>query len=504
MNVHVVAASSQSKPWHSTEADWLIAGIPESTELTGILQELDQALSGRLTRLRESGDLTGKHAELLTIHDASPFSARRLLLVGLGKLKDLTLPRFEKAYMTAFRRICEKKSPSVAALVPEVQSDSVSAREMVQALASAATVSGVGQGLYKSEPGRFPIEDLQILVGTSNSFSQVDAETAARRGHILGEAINVVRELVNRPAQDIYPESFAQRARELSEDFGLSCGVLDESRLKQERMGAMLAVAQGSDRPPRMVVLEYDGGKEDSPRLALVGKGVTFDSGGLSLKPTDGMLTMKCDMAGAATVLGTMIACARLKLPVNITGYLGLVENMVSGHSYKLGDVLTARSGTTIEVNNTDAEGRLVLADVLRYAVDEGADKLIDLATLTGACVVALGDDVVGVFTNNQPWCDAVLTAANRAGEDVWQLPMFDHYSDLLKSDVADVKNTGGRPGGAVTAAKFLEKFVDEKPWVHLDIAGPAFATSSKPHREGGGTGCMVRTLVEVASRFGA
>ena len=214
-------------------------------------------------------------------------------------------------------------------------------------------------------------------------------------------------------------------------------------------MGAMLAVAQGSDRPAAARRAGIRRRPDDGPRLALVGKGVTFDSGGLSIKPTDGMLTMKCDMAGAATVLGAMIAVARLKLPVNVTGYMGLVENMISGNSYKLGDVLTARSGTTIEVNNTDAEGRLVLADVLQYAVDEGADRLIDLATLTGACVVALGEDVAGVFTNDQPWCDDVLAAAKRAGEDVWQLPMFDHFAELLKSDVADVKNTGGRAGGA-------------------------------------------------------
>jgi leucyl aminopeptidase len=182
---------------------------------------------------------------------------------------------------------------------------------------------------------------------------------------------------------------------------------------------------------------------------------------------------------------------------------MGLVENMISGNSYKLGDVLTARTGTTIEINNTDAEGRLVLADVLSYAVDEGADSIIDLATLTGACVIALGEDIVGAFSNNQPWCDKVLAGAKRAGEEVWQMPMHDAFNDLLKSDVADVKNTGGRPGGSITAAKFLEKFVDKKPWVHLDIAGPAFVSSSKAHREGGGTGVMLRTLVEVAASFG-
>jgi leucyl aminopeptidase len=214
------------------------------------------------------------------------------------------------------------------------------------------------------------------------------------------------------------------------------------------------------------------------------------------------MATMKCDMAGAATVLGAMNAIARLKLPVNVRAFMGLVENMISGASYKLGDILTARNGVTIEVLNTDAEGRLVLADVLSYAVDSGVDRIIDLATLTGACVVALGEDVTGAFTNNQDWCDRVVKAARSSGELIWQMPMYDLYADLIKSDVGDIKNVGGRWGGAITAAKFLEKFVAQKPWVHLDIAGPSFAAANKPEREGGATGVMLRTLVAVAEEF--
>jgi len=238
--------------------------------------------------------------------------------------------------------------------------------------------------------------------------------------------------------------------------------------------------------------------------LALVGKGVTFDSGGLSIKSSEGMKTMKLDMSGAATVLGAMHAISRLKLPINVVGLMGLVENLVSGDSYKLGDVLTARNGKTIEVLNTDAEGRLVLADVLCVAVDQGADKIIDLATLTGACVVALGEDVAGLMTNDQAWCDVVSQAAADCGERAWQLPMFPEYSEQIKSPVADIKNIGeGRWGGAITAAKFLEEFVDGKPWTHIDIAGPAFAEKDKPHQDGGGTGAFVRTLVEVARGWG-
>ena len=266
-----------------------------------------------------------------------------------------------------------------------------------------------------------------------------------------------------------------------------------------------MAVARGSSLPPRLVILSHLGGGEEAPVLALVGKGVTFDSGGLSLKPTDGMKTMKCDMAGAATVIGAMQAIARLHLPVNVVGMVGLVENLVSGNSYKLGDVLTARSGKTIEVLNTDAEGRLVLADVLNVAVERGAARIIDLATLTGACLVALGRDVAGLMSNDGAWSDQVQAAADACGEPCWQLPMFPEYAKQIRSEVADIKNVGdGRWAGAITAAKFLEEFVGDTPWVHLDIAGPAFLESSKPWLDAGGSGAFVRTLVEVARTWDA
>jgi leucyl aminopeptidase len=284
----------------------------------------------------------------------------------------------------------------------------------------------------------------------------------------------------------------------VASEHGIRCEILEEARLRQERMGSLLAVSAGSARPARVVLLEYRGAGEGEPVTALVGKGVTFDSGGLSLKPTESMNTMKGDMAGAATVLGAMTAIARLKLPVNLMGAMGLVENMISGSAYKLGDVLTARNGVTIEVLNTDAEGRLVLADVLSYIADQNVDRMIDLATLTGACVVALGEGITGAFTNDQSWCDEVLAAARRAGEPIWPLPMHADFNELLKSDVADVKNVGKRWGGASIAAKFLERFVGNVPWVHLDIAGPAFAETGTACRDSGGTGVMVRTLVEL------
>lgn len=480
--------------------DWLIVPIIENAEYDRTVAAVDASLEGRLARLREAGDLTGGHAEMAELRELGESPTKRVLLVGLGEAAKLTAVRYENALMTAIRKISTKKIARVAVLLPQL-TDSVVTDELAARIAAMSLVVGsTGQGLYKSKADRFPFEAASVVVATKSIGANI--ATAVEEGRILGESVNLTRELVNRQPNDIFPEAFADRASQLAVQYGLECDIFDERRLEEERMGSLLAVGKGSVKPSRMVVLSHRGGAKDGPVLALVGKGVTFDSGGLSLKPNDGMKTMKCDMAGGATVLGAVVAIARLKLPVNVVGLIGLVENMPSGSAFKLGDVLTARNGVTIEVMNTDAEGRLVLADVLAYAVDQKVTKIVDLATLTGACVVALGEEVAGGFTNNQEWYDAIATGAKTAGEDLWQLPMFDFYADQLKCDVADVKNVGTRWGGAITAAKFLEKFVAETPWVHLDIAGPAFMESNKPHREGGATGAYTRTLIEVARKF--
>ncbi len=496
MPIHVSA-----QPPATLEVDWLIATLTEQEEFHPALRALDAALDGVLTRLRERGDLTGKAGEIVKLPDARGLNAARLLVVGLGKPSAITTASFEKSAVTAVRAVTDKASRTVAVVLNSSSTGPVNLLRQSELWAACGLVGGRGQAFHKTETDRFPLKDLTLLIESGSVENEV--KSAAAKGRILGDAVNLTRELVNRTPEEMYPESFARRARQLADEFSsLTCEVWDEERLADENMGALLAVARGSVKAPRMVILEYLHGGPNAPTLAFVGKGVTFDSGGYSLKPTDGMLTMKCDMAGAATVLGAMNAIAELNLKVNVIGLMGLVENLVSGDAYKLGDVLKARNGVTIEVANTDAEGRLVLADVLSYAVDRGVDKIIDLATLTGACVVALGEDVVGTFTNAPAWEKKVLDAAETCGEPIWPMPMFDNFNELIKSDVADVKNTGGRWGGAVTAAKFLEKFVGGKEWVHLDIAGPAFASATKPHREGGGTGAMVRTLVEVASHW--
>jgi leucyl aminopeptidase len=495
-NMEVVLAAG---PVSEVSADWLVVPVFDSAPNLGELPVLAGQLPEQWAALTEAGDLPRKVGQLLPLKGVVGLGTKRLLLVGLGAAEEILPATFERAMLTAFRSIADKPLQRVAITLRRLPTSRLDEETMVAAAAMAADIAGMGQDLYRTERGRFPFRELLLLVEEPGGASVVKALEA---GHVVGQAVNLARELVNLAPQDMTPVKFAERATNLSKGLPVTCEVFDGVRLKAERMESLLAVARGSSEEPRMVRMEYLGAGAVAPKLALVGKGVTFDSGGLSLKPTDGMLTMKCDMAGAATVLAAVTAIAKLKLAVNVVGYMGLVENMPGGNAFKLGDILRARNGVTIEVLNTDAEGRLVLADVLSYAVDEGVDKIIDLATLTGACVVALGEEVTGAFSNNQDWCDTVLDASRGTGEETWQLPMSAHYEELIKGDVGDIKNTGGRWGGAITAAKFLERFVGGKPWVHLDIAGPAFASSNKPHREGGGTGVYVRTLVELAKRL--
>ena len=350
--------------------------------------------------------------------------------------------------------------------------------------------------MRKTEAVRHAFETLSLVVGidhTEEEFLQL--EKSLRRGEIVGHAVNLARDLVNTPPAEKSPRHLADRVALVAGDAGLSVDIWDEARIRHERFGGLLGVAAGSDEPPRFVVLDYRRGGE-APTFSLVGKGVTFDSGGLSLKPSASMEDMKSDMTGAAVVVATMQAAARLAIPVNVTGYLALTENMTGGKAMKLGDVLTMRNGKTVEVMNTDAEGRLILADALSYAVEHKPHRVLDLATLTGACMVALGPKVAGLFSNDDAFRHDLIAACRQSGERVWGLPLDDDYKEQLKSHVADLKNVGGKWGGAITAAKFLEQFVSSTPWVHLDIAGPSWSDSENATRDIGGTGCFVRTLV--------
>ena len=468
------------------EADAVVVGVDAGGVLSKEAGEIDMAAGGLLARLVQDEEISGKLATVTLLMSVPGIKAPLVAVVGLGDAEKFGRGEAFRAASAAARRLAEKSRSRVAFYLGDGWTE-----QQVESGICGAMVGCRGQDLYRSEKNCHPFEEI---------LWDDTYESVLSSGQILGETVNLTRRLVNEPPSRIYPESFAAEAEKFAEEYGLKIEVWDQQRLEEERCGALLAVGRASTRPPRMVILTHEGGDPDDPTLALVGKGVTFDAGGLSLKPTDGMKTMKCDMAGAATVIGAMQAISRLELPVNVIGLVGLVENLISGDAYKLGDVLTARNGKTIEVLNTDAEGRLVLADVLDVAVERGADRIIDLATLTGACMVALGTDVAGLMTNDQGWCDRVKSAADSCGEPAWQLPMFAEFGEQIESKVADIKNIGeGRWGGAITAGKFLEQFVAETPWVHIDIAGPAFLENPKPWLDAGGSGSFVRTLVEVA-----
>jgi leucyl aminopeptidase len=472
------------------ESDAMVAGIFADGILGTELAHLDAAMEGLVTRLVARKEITGKSAEVVRLLSPPGLPTGELVIVGLGDRKTFGQSQAIRAAGAAAKQLAGKQRTRVVFCFDQDWDDA-----HVSAAICGAMAGCHGQDLYRTERKLHVFREV-LWSGASAA--------AVSEGMILGECVNLTRRLVNEPPSEMTPERFAEEASGLAETFGLEIEVWDEHRLREERCGAMLAVARGSAHPPRLITLRHSGSDAGEAPLALVGKGVTFDSGGYSLKPSDAMKTMKCDMAGAATVLGTMLAIARLGLPVNVVGYMGMVENMVSGDAFRVGDVLTSRLGKTIEVLNTDAEGRLVLADVLDVAVKQGAMRLIDLATLTGACVVALGNDVAGLMTNDQAWCDELQTAAELCGEQVWQLPMFAEYGELIASDVADLKNIGdGRWGGAITAAKFLEHFVADRPWVHVDVAGPAFAEKPKSWLDAGGTGFLLRTLVALARNRG-
>jgi leucyl aminopeptidase len=501
LDENLMQITTQFARWHEVKADWLVVGIWENEPLAGSVAELDGKMEGQLTRLVERGDIVGKAKETVPLYEPRSVAAQRLLLVGLGPRPKADPAGLFNFGAVAARTITDKACDRLACALPESapQLDS----ETIAALVGEGLRHGSeSAGLRKNKPDRFAPKELCLVAGPQADRAPV--ERGARRAEIEGRAVSLARELVNLPPCDLYPETFADRARHVAQQTGVECIVLDERDLAAERMNSLLAVARGSDRPPRLVVLRYHG-RPGAATLGLVGKGVTFDSGGLSLKTTEQMVDMKCDMAGAAAVLAAVQAAAEQKIAVNILGVMALVENLPSGKAMKLGDVLHARNGKTIEVLNTDAEGRLILADALSYAVDQKAHHLVDLATLTGACIVALGMDVAGVMSNDDAWSARVQAAAKVAGEKLWPLPMDPHYGEMIKSDVADMRNTGGsRWAGAISAAKFLEEFVASTPWAHLDIAGPAWAEKDNSVRGSGGTGYGVRTLIELARGYGS
>jgi leucyl aminopeptidase len=488
----VIEARPSTSP-ASLDAEAVVVFLPEGGVGSGMPATVDAALWGLLGRLAIAGELSGRRYEAISLLAPPGLATAHLLVMGLGRPEDLDAGIVFRAAAAAARHLAGRPRGRVAFLA-----DSSWSAPLVEQAVAGAAVGMVGQDLYRAEPKRTRFATTEWVGAYPD---------AVARGTLIGDGVNLARRLVNSSPDHMYPESFAEEAAAIAGRTGLEIEIWDEDRLRRERCDALLAVARGSARQPRLVLLRHrgrPGSSADRPDLALVGKGVTFDSGGLSLKPSEAMMGMKMDMAGGASVLGAIATIAALKLPVDVVAGIGLVENMTGPAAYKLGDVITARSGTTIEIHNTDAEGRVVLADVLDVVRGLAPRRMVDLATLTGACMVALGHDVAGLMSNDQACCDAVAAAARGVGEPVWQLPMYADYGEQIKSDVADIKNVGdGRWGGAITAAKFLERFVGDTPWTHVDIAGPAFAEKPRPWTDGGGTGVMVRPLVELARGIG-
>jgi leucyl aminopeptidase len=487
------------QPITSVQAQWLVQGIFENeTEPPRGLE--DTALGTTIERLRSEKELTGTIGELAPLYHSPGLAAGAVLLVGLGPRGRFDAGAAFSAGCTSAKRLAGTGRDCVAVVLPSAGDPNSVASAWIEG----AIIGTQSSGLRKTESNRHPFGTLALIVQPEQAEESVLAlEHSLRRGAIVGHAVNLARELANTPPSDKSPTKLANRIRLVASDAGVSVEVWDKERIDHERFGGLIGVAAGSDEPPCFLILDYRLGG-NSPTLALVGKGVTFDSGGLCLKPGASMEDMKADMTGAAVVVATMQAIARLAVPVNVTGYLALSENMTGGKAMKLGDVLTIRNGKTVEVLNTDAEGRLILADALSFAVERRPDRLLDLATLTGACVTALGTKVAGLFSNDDAFCQDFLSACYQTGERAWRLPLDEDYKEALKSHVADLKNIGGKWGGAVTAAKFLEQFVGSTPWIHLDIAGPSWCDSDSAAQDVGATGCFVRTLVRLLEQTAA
>jgi leucyl aminopeptidase len=456
--------------------------------------DLDRASGGEVGRARARGEFTGKPYEVL-VTALSGWKTLRAVLVGAGKCMEVTPNHFRRIATVGGLIARQRRMTRVAVLFrPGTLVEPVVA---AQAMAEGIVLACYDGGARKTTgPPPAWLDQVDIRI----KDSPADTVAAIECGRILGESTNQARAMANEPGNDLTPRAFAQRATEIAAFSGLTAEVLDEPNIAALKMGMLLGVARGSQEPPRVVVLRHEPPQASSKVvLGLVGKGITFDTGGISIKPADNMDKMKDDMSGGAAVICAMSAISRLQLPIRCVAVIPMTENMPGGRAVKPGDVLTSAEGKTVEILNTDAEGRLILGDALWYARQRGATHLVDVATLTGACVVALGKTTSGLFGSPPAWVDDVHRATERAGDRSWPMPVFDDYKEQLKSEIADFSNTGGRPGGAITAALFIKEFAGDLPWVHMDIAGTAWAEEAKPYQPKGATGVGVRTLVELA-----
>ncbi|MFY9781512.1 MAG: leucyl aminopeptidase [Candidatus Baltobacteraceae bacterium] len=483
------------------EVEALVVPVFTHGRLDGAAEAANAELGGAIADVLEAGEIKGNANELALIRTGTR-GTKRVLVVGLGEHKSFEPSSLAKYAGTAVRYLGKRNVRSIAFALPlEAQHHPHAASFLVEG-ALAATLDTTA---YRSEPDKpIALEKLTIVsTAGAHTFDARALEAGAERGRILGEAVNYARTLALTPANDMTPTILAQRAEEVAAKYGLGFAVLDEDAMRQKGMGAILGVSQGSDEPAKMIVLTYDGDPSSSEKLALVGKGITFDSGGISIKPADRMEEMKYDMSGGAGVIAALGAIAQLKPQVNIVGVVPASENLPGPRAVKPGDILRAMNGKTIEVINTDAEGRLILADALCYARELGATKIVDAATLTGAMVIALGHAATGVVSNDDAFAQHFLGVAKPTGERYWQLPLYDEFSGTVKSEIADLRNSAGRAASSLTAAAFLKAFVGDTPWIHLDIAGTAYLDGESSFSAKGPTGVPIRAFVALAEDFG-
>lgn len=473
----------------------LVVPVFADGKLDGAAAAADAELGGAIADVLGSGEISGKPNETALLHAAGK-TPSRVLVVGLGDRTKFELSSLANYAGTAVRYLGKRKHTAIAIALPvEVASAPARAAALVVEGALAGTIDAT---TYRTEPEKPIVLDTLTILSSAGetTFDTVALEAGVERGRILGEAVNFARIMALTPANDMTPRTLAARAEDVATRFGLKYHALDEDEMRAKGMGSILGVSQGSDEPARMIVLEYAGDPDSSDKLALVGKGITFDSGGISIKPADNMHEMKYDMCGAAGVIAAMSVIAQLHPKLNVIGIAPTSENLPGPRAVKPGDILRAMNGKTIEVINTDAEGRLVLADALCYARELGATKIIDAATLTGAMVTTLGHSATGTMSNDDAFRDEFIALSKQTTEKYWPLPLYDEFSQTVKSEIADLRNSTGRPAGSLTAGAFLKAFVGDVPWIHLDIAGTAYTDAETSFLAKGPTGYPVRALV--------
>jgi leucyl aminopeptidase len=473
------------------------AAVPE-----GPAAKVDEAMGGRISALIEAGDFRGKEGEMLLLFPDGKVPAERVLLVGTGKREKLDRERLRRAAAVAVKEAAKRRISRVASILhhAEMADEEISPEDAAQSVAEGAVLAGYRFDEMKSAPGEDdepPAEVGEYAILEKLEEKAARLEEGARVGAAVARGQSLARTLGNLPGNVATPTYLAETAERIARDTGMKATILGRKELEKEGMHALLAVAQGTDQEPKLIVLEHRKGPEGQRPIALVGKGLTFDAGGISIKPSAGMEQMKFDMSGGGAVLGAMQAIGELELPINVVAIVPSSENLLSGAAVKPGDVIQTHLGKTVEVINTDAEGRLILCDALSYLRRFEPVAAVDAATLTGAVVIGLGHHTIGLMGNDEALIEEVRAAGERAGERAWPLPMFDEYREQLKSDYADLKNVGGRPAGTITAGWFLREFVEGFPWAHLDVAGTAYGDGKLPYQIKGSTGVPVRLFVE-------